>query len=136
MSDFEHASSPELEPEWEDFQWNYQASGRDREVLVSFLEKNPKYAEALTGVIIEHLKKPTTRYLSGKQDWDRQMAHEDIYNFFLRGNAHAFVTEPKEGWTDLSYDEKIAEIARQYPEISISQLGKIISDQKKSASKS
>ena len=137
MIDFKDApeESPELPPEWEGFQFDYQASGKDREVLISFLEKHPEYAKALTHTIIEHLKNPNTRYLSGKQDWDRDIAHEDIYNFFLKGNAPDFRSELKEGWTDLSYDEKIAEISKEYPDISISQLGKIISDQKKIATK-
>ena len=70
-----------------------------------------------------------TFYIDGKQNYDRESEHQDIYFTFMTGSV--FSDDPIEGWLDLSYDQKIAEISKRYPDYSVTYIGKIISDQKK-----
>lgn len=121
--------APDIDFAFDAFYYDYQSTGRDRELLIYFIEQHPEYIEALKEYILEHLRNPTKRYLGGKQDYERESKHRDIYHIFMAGNE--FFEEPIEGWLDLSYDQKIAEISKRYPDLSITHIGKIISDQKK-----
>ena len=121
--------APDIDVAFEGFQYDYQSTGRDREVLIWFIEQHPEYLEFVKEDILEHLRNPTKRYLDGKQNYDRESEHQDIYHTFMTG--FVFSDEPIEGWLDLSYDQKIAEISKRYPNYSVTYIGKIISDQKK-----
>ena len=118
---------------WTD--WNY--TGQDREVLIRWLKERPQDATLIVEDIIRHLENPTKRYLTGKSDAFKEMVFEQIYRWFETGSSfhddfeENELQKSKSEWNKLTYKQKIFRIHEAYNEFSESQIGKIISDQKK-----
>lgn len=132
-STFEEAEEEACMMWWTD--WNY--TGQDREVLIRWLKERPQDAEFMAEDIIRHLENPKKRYLEGKSDEFKEVGFKEIYKWFETGSHfHEALEEnelqkSKSEWNKLSYKQKIFKIHEVYNQFSESQIGKIISDQKK-----
>ena len=132
-STFEEAEEHACISWWTD--WNY--TGQDREVLIRWLKERPQDATLIVEDIIRHLENPTKRYLTGKSDAFEEMDFEQIYRWFETGSSfhddfeENELQKSKSEWNKLTYKQKIFEIHKAHNEFSESQIGKIISDQKK-----
>lgn len=105
----------------------YFAEGRSKKQLVSYLRDMPDAAPILVDEIIEHLENPRKKFLGKPTDINIELRDQEILSIFEHGpNAH-FGPDPAAGWKGKSYDEKIAEIAKLYPELKRSYLYKLIS---------
>ena len=132
-STFEEAEEDACMSWWTD--WNY--TGQDRELLIRWLKERPQDAEFMAEDIIRHLENPNKRYLDGKSDAFKEMMFERIYRWFETGSSdhedfdEVELQKSKSEWNELTYKQKIFRIHEAYNEFSESQIGKIISDQKK-----
>lgn len=121
----------------ESFYDEYYSNGRDKKHLVSFLKDHPYTAEYLIKDIIEHLENPRKRYLKKRDNLWKAYHHYEITSMFLFGpnyfpplNGDESLENNNE-WTQKSYDEKIYQLAKEFPEYSRSYIEKIISLNKK-----
>ncbi len=113
----------------------YFAEGRSKKQLISYLREMPDAAPILIDEIIEHLEKPRKDFLGKPTDINIELRNQEILSIFEHGPVAEFSLEdervypehPATGWKDKSYDEKIAEIAKLYPELKRSYLYKLIS---------
>jgi len=105
----------------------YVAEGRNKKSLIRLLRAWPDAAPLITDEIIEHLENPRKQYLGEYNNIGKMLRDEDILSIFQDGpSMHATMD-----WSDRSYDEKIAVIAKRYPKIKRTYLEKLISLTKK-----
>lgn len=113
----------------------YFAEGRSKKQLISYLRGMPEAAHILIDEIIEHLENPRKEFLGKPTDINIELRDQEILSIFEHGPVGEFPLEdkrvydehPATGWKHKSYDEKIAEIAKLYPELKRSYLYKLIS---------
>ena len=122
----------------ENFQFffsEYFAEGRDKKQLIRMLRGWPEASPLIIEEIIQHLENPNKRYLGKRSDFNVERRNAEILSMFEHGplgefplvDTSKYPEHPATGWQDKSYDEKIAEIAKKYPNIKISYLYKLIS---------
>ena len=115
------------------FMISYSEGGRDKEELIRFLKSYPDASVYLSDEIIEHLENPTKRYLDGKKKVVKELIDYELYNTFLFGPDHVieFLRNGSKGtntvWSQKSYDEKIYELSKLFPEYTVSTLKKKLS---------
>ena len=105
----------------------YFAEGRSKKQLISYLRDMPDAAPLLIDEIIEHLENPRKEFLGKPKDINIDLRDHEILSMFENGPDAVFGPDPATGWKDKSYDDKIAEIAKLYPELKRSYLYKLIS---------
>ena len=105
----------------------YFVEGRSKKQLVSYLRDMPDAAPILIDEIIGHLENPRKEYLGKPTDINIELRDQEILSIFEYGPNADFAPDPAAGWKGKSYDEKIAEIAKLYPELKRSYLYKLIS---------
>ena len=118
------------------FYSDYCDNGRDKKYLISFLKECPYAAKILINDIIEHLENPKKRYLQKRIDIEIVQRHNEIIEMFDCGHHFPFFNADEarkiyDEWTQKSYDEKIYQLTKEFPEYSRSYIEKIISLNKK-----
>ena len=105
----------------------YFAEGRSKKQLINYLRGMPEAAHILIDEIIEHMENPRKEFLGKPTDINIELRDQEILSIFEHGPNADFAPAPAAGWKGKSYDEKIAEIAKLYPELKRSYLYKLIS---------
>ena len=130
-------NSDEFEDFVASFIAEYTLSGRSKYELIRFLKAYPRATVYLADEIIEHLENPNRLYLDEKTDVAKELEHEAMYvaftygpNFFPSLKPDGSLEIDKE-WAAQSYDIKIAELVKLFPNYKMGSIKKIISLHKK-----
>ena len=113
----------------------YFAEGRSKQQLIRYLRDMPDAAPIIIDEIIEHLENPRKKFLGKTTNINIELRDQEILSIFASGpnsdfpllDKRVYPEHPAAEWKDKSYDEKIAEIAKIYPELKRSYLSKLVS---------
>ena len=108
----------------------WEKLGNRKETLIRWLRARPQDAPILIKPIIEFLESSTKVKLSNGTIPLRQELNEDVTRIYHTGEFDPF-SGPQENWHKLSYQQKIYEIHKRFPNFKESNLGKIISENSK-----
>jgi len=132
------SNQDEFENFVETWRSEYGAEGADKRELIKFLKAYPDACIYLIDEIIQHLENPSKRYLGKRSDVTLQMLHQKIYGEFIHGPDHIPFYDPDGSanesnieWVKKSYDQKLYDLGKLYPNYTRQYLEKIISLNKK-----
>ena len=105
----------------------WEMLGNRRDTLIKWLRARPQDAPILTKLIIEFLESsPKVKLTKGTIPFRREL-NDDITRIFHTGEFDAF-SGSQENWHELTYQQKIYEIHKRFPNFTENNLGKIISE--------